>query len=88
MSEKIHLTALEQPRFPDDRPQSVTRFCPKCGREIPMEQRLCAFCENNGNIPRPAPRQKSTVLILSIILIFFVLLAAALFVTRKTGLRL
>ena len=88
MSEKIQLTSLEQPRLPDERPQSVTRFCPKCGREIPVEQRVCVFCENNGSISRP-PRShfKRVLLVVCLVLIFFLLLVAALFMTRKTGLR-
>ena len=88
MSEKIQLTSLERSRFPDERSQSVIRFCPKCGREIPVEQSVCAFCENSGSISRPPhSRFKRVLLIVCLVLVFFLLLTGALFVTRKTGLR-
>lgn len=83
MSEKIHLTAQEKSRLPEADVQNAIRFCPKCGRQIPLDQDICAFCKNTGEISRPIQRRRTKVLlILSIILVFILLLLIALFLTR------
>lgn len=88
MSEKIHLTAQKRFSLPDDERQNVTRFCPKCGREIPLDRKICAFCENTGKIPRPIlPKKEKVKLILLISVVFLFLLLLTLFLTRKTGLK-
>ncbi|MBQ6505109.1 MAG: hypothetical protein IJI57_14470 [Flexilinea sp.] len=87
MSEKIRLTAQEKPRVPDPDRQNAVRFCPKCGKEIPLDRSACLFCGNTGAIPYPArPRRRKVILIGSIVIIFLFLLALALFLTRNTGL--
>ena len=53
MSEKVHLTSQAGTRLPEADRQDAVRFCPKCGREIPLDRQLCVFCENTGEIPRP-----------------------------------
>ena len=88
MSEKVHLTVQEPARLPEIDHQDVIRFCPKCGREIPLDRQLCAFCGNNGKFSRhDLPKRQKALLILLIIAVFLVLFLAALFVTRNTGLR-
>ena len=87
MSEKIRLTAQEKPRLPDPDEQNARRFCPKCGKEIPLDRSTCVFCGNTGAIPYPAQsRKKKVILIGVIVLAFLFLLALALFLTRNTGL--
>ena len=87
MSEKIHLTAQEKLRLPDPDESHAVRFCPKCGKEIPLDRSTCVFCGNTGAIPYPAQsRRKKVILIGVIVLVFLFLLALALFLTRKTGL--
>lgn len=87
MSEKIRLTAQEKPRLPDPDGQNAIRFCPKCGKEIPLDRSTCVFCGNTGAIPYPArSRRKKVILIGVIVLAFLFLLALALFLTRNTGL--
>ena len=88
MSEKIHLTAQERFSLPDDERQNVIRFCPKCGREIPLDRKICAFCENTGKISRPIlPKKVKIKLVFLISVVFLFLLLLALFLTRKTGLK-
>ena len=87
MSEKIRLTAQEKPRLPDPDGQTARRFCPKCGKEIPLDRSTCVFCGNIGAIPFPAQsRRKKVILISVIVLVFLFLLALALCLTRNTGL--
>lgn len=88
MSEKIRLTALEKSRLPEPDRQNVVRFCPKCGREIPLDRNTCFFCENTGAIAHPKQpfgrKILTMVLIISSLLILF---TVALFLTRNSGLR-
>lgn len=87
MSEKIRLTAQEKSRLPDPDRQNAIRFCPKCGKEIPLDRSTCLFCGNTGAIPYPAQsRRKKVILIGVIVLAFLFLLVLALFLTRNTGL--
>lgn len=88
MSEKIHLTVQEQARLPEIDHQNVIRYCPKCGREIPLDRQLCAFCGNNGRFSRhELPKRKKALLIFLIMAVFLVLFLITLFMTRNTGLR-
>ena len=81
MSEKIHLTPQVQSRPPELEEQNVTRFCPKCGREIPLNRQICAFCENDGSIPLPrrSGREKLKIAAAILLLLLLLLLAAVLF---------
>jgi len=84
MSEKIRLTAQTKMRIPDTERRDVIRFCPKCGREIPLNRSQCAYCENTGAISRPRKSLKKQLLtILLISLTFLLLLITALFLTRN-----
>ena len=74
MSEKKSLTSLESARLPEADRQNARRFCPKCGREIPLDRQQCVFCANTGEIPRPSLSRKKKLLILLIILAAAVLL--------------
>ena len=67
MSEKIRLASQTPARLPDADRHDAVRFCPKCGREIPMDRRACAFCENTGAVPRPARSRKQKMLIFGIV---------------------
>ena len=83
MSEKIRLTAVEKPQVPDPDIQNATRFCPKCGREIPQDRRICGFCENTGAFSVHAqPRLRKPFIILLICFSFLFLLVLALYLTR------
>lgn len=87
MNEKIRLTAGAAPRAPELEPRNVKRFCPKCGREIPLDRKACAYCENTGAVHEiPRSRGKKLLSVLRIALILFFLLILALFLTRNTGL--
>ena len=86
MSEKIRLTAQAKSRLPEMDRQDAIRFCPKCGRKIPLDQSICAFCENTGFISHPRQSLKQKVLtIVLIVTVFLFLLIIALFLTRHTG---
>ena len=86
MSEKIHLTPREGFRLPAADRQKVTRFCPKCGREIPLDRHACAFCENTGAIPRPRLSRRMKLLILAgVILLLLVLLFTLDWMIRSAG---
>lgn len=86
MSEKIRLTAQPYNRLPDLDGESAVRFCPKCGRRIPPEQQLCAFCANTHEIPRPKLPRKTKLLILgALILMLLVLLLGLDFAVRSAG---
>lgn len=88
MSEKVRLTAQEQVRLPEVDRQNVIRFCPKCGREIPLDRQLCAFCGNNGKFSRhELPKRKKALFIFLIMAVFLVLFLITLFMTRNTGLK-
>ena len=87
MNEKIRLTPQEKTRLPEPDSQNVTRFCPKCGREIPLDQSAYVFCRNTGAMhPAAQPRGKKILIAALMALIFLFLLALALFLTRNTGL--
>ncbi|MBQ6520369.1 MAG: hypothetical protein IJI14_16770 [Anaerolineaceae bacterium] len=87
MNEKIRLTAGAAHRAPELEPLNVKRFCPKCGREIPLDRKACAYCENTGAVHEiPRSRGKKLLSVLRIALILFILLILALFLTRNTGL--
>ena len=88
MSEKIHLTVQDRFSLPDDERQNAIRFCPKCGREIPLDRKICAFCENTGKISRPVlPKKEKIKIVFLISVVFLFLLLFALFLTRNTGLK-
>ena len=87
MTEKIRLTAQEKPRLPDPDEPNAVRFCPKCGKEIPLDRSTCVFCGNTGAVPYPARSRKIKVILIGVIVMTFLfLLALALFLTRNTGL--
>ena len=67
--EKIRLSAKTSSRLPEADIQDVVRFCPKCGRQIPVGEQLCAFCANTGMIPRPALSRGRKLRILGLILL-------------------
>lgn len=88
MSEKIRLTANEKPRIPELDPQDAVRFCPKCGREIPLDRGVCVFCAEKELPRRPDLTRKKKLLILGVIILcFFLLLLTTLCLTRHTGLK-
>ena len=67
MSEKVRLESRAPARLPDADRRDAVRFCPKCGREIPLDQKVCAFCENTGAVPRPVGSRREKFLIFVII---------------------
>ena len=77
MSEKIRLTPQVRTVLPDADREDAIRFCPKCGRKISPEQRLCPFCENTGEMPRPKLPRKRKILIICAIVFFLLLLLLA-----------
>lgn len=88
MRGKIHLTGQERLHLPDVERQNVIRFCPKCGREIPLDRQICAFCENTGSISRPVlPKLVKIKFILMISTVLLFLFLFTLFITRGTGLK-
>ena len=74
MSEKKTLTALTAARLPEADRQNAKRFCPKCGREIPLDRQICDFCANTGEIPRPRASLRKKLVLLALLLIGAVLL--------------
>ncbi len=86
MSERIRLTPEIRTRLPEAERQDVTRFCPKCGREIPLDRQACAFCENTGAIPRPGlSRRTKTMVLAGVILLLLVLLFVLDWMIRSAG---
>ena len=86
MSEKIHLASRAPARLPDADRRDAVRFCPKCGREIPLDQKACAFCENTGAVPRPIRSRREKFLIFVIILaVMLILLFGLDLVIRAAG---
>ncbi len=86
MSEKIRLTALEASRLPDPDSSSAARFCPKCGRQIPLEQNICVFCGNTGAIPRPKlPRRQKLLILTAVVILLLILLFVLDFAIRSAG---
>ncbi len=77
MSEKIRLTSQVRAALPDMDREDAIRFCPKCGRKISPDRRLCPFCENTGEIPRPKLPRKQKVLMICGIVFFMLLLLLA-----------
>ena len=67
MNGKIRLESRASAKLPDADRRDAVRFCPKCGREIPLDRRACAFCENTGAVPRPIRSRKEKILISVII---------------------
>ncbi len=67
MSEKVRLESGASSRLPDADRRDAVRFCPKCGRMIPLDQKVCAFCENTGAVPRPVRSRREKFLIFVII---------------------
>ena len=87
MNGKIRLTPQQSTRMPELDSRNVTRFCPKCGREIPLDRSECAYCGNSGTfhaVPRPNGKKLRTVILIAMICLF--LLAFSLYLTRHTGL--
>ena len=81
MAEKIHLTPLTKTRLPDLDSRDAVRFCPKCGRQIALDRDLCVFCEEEGELPRPAlpKRKKQLVFCLILAVLLLLLLSLVLF---------
>ena len=87
MNGKIHLTPQQSARMPELDSRNVTRFCPKCGREIPLDRSECAYCGNSGTfhaVPRPNGKRLLTIFLVAVICLC--LLAVTLYLTRNTGL--
>ena len=86
MSEKIRLASQVPARLPDADRQDAVRFCPKCGRQIPLDRKACAFCENTGAVPRPVRPLKQKLLLFGVILgVLLFLLFALDLVIRTAG---
>lgn len=84
MTEKIHLTPLTKTRLPDPDFRDAVRFCPKCGRQIPLDRDLCGFCENESEIPRPAlPKSKKWLIFCLILTVLLLLLLGLILFSRS-----
>ena len=83
MTSKIRLTPETENRLPDLQGGGErVRFCPKCGREIPIERQLCAFCENETASPvRPKRPLRKKILLLLVLILALFLLAIPAFLT-------
>ena len=83
MSDKIRLTAETENRLPDlEGGGERVRFCPKCGREIPIDRQICAFCENENADPvRPKRSIRKKILLLLVLILIVLLLALPAFLT-------
>ena len=83
MSDKIRLTAETENRLPDLQGGGErVRFCPKCGREIPIDRQLCAFCENETASPvRPKRSLRKKILLLLVLILVLLFLALPAFLT-------
>ena len=86
MSEKVRLTPQAASRLPEPDGQNAVRFCPKCGREIPLDRKICVFCANTGEVPRPSlPRRRKLLILTAVVLLMLILLLALDWAIRSAG---
>ena len=87
MTEIKYLTPQAKNRLPEVDEPDVIRFCPKCGREIPVDRQYCVFCGNTGAIPRPARSRKQKLILLCAVAasMLLLLLGMALFTRGETA---
>ena len=83
MSDKIRLTPETENRLPDlEGGGERVRFCPKCGREIPIDRQLCVYCEGESASPvRPKRSIRKKILLLLVLILILSLLALPAFLT-------
>ena len=83
MSDKIRLTPETENRLPDlEGGGERVRFCPKCGREIPIDRQICVYCENESASPvRPKRSLRGKILLLLILILALFLLALPAFLS-------
>ena len=83
MTSKIRLTAETENRLPDLQGGGErVRFCPKCGREIPIDRQLCVYCEGESASPvRPKRSIRNRILLLLVLILALFLLALPAFLT-------
>ena len=83
MSDKIRLTPETENRLPDLQGGGErVRFCPKCGREIPIDRQICAFCENENADPvRPKRSIRGKILLLLVLILVLLFLALPAFLS-------
>ena len=83
MSDKIRLTPETENRLPDLQGGGErVRFCPKCGREIPIDRQLCVYCEGESASPvRPKRPLRGKILLLLVLILVLLLLALPAFLT-------
>ncbi len=83
MSDKIRLTAETENRLPDLQGGGErVRFCPKCGREIPIDRQLCVYCEGETASPvRPKRSIRKKILLLLVLILIVALLALPAFLS-------
>lgn len=83
MTEIKYLTPQAKNRLPEVDEPDVIRFCPKCGREIPVDRQYCVSCGNTGAIPRPVQsRKQKFLMICAVTAVMFLLLLGMVFFTR------
>ena len=83
MSDKIRLTPETENRLPDLQGGGErVRFCPKCGREIPIDRQLCVYCEGETASPvRPKRSIRKKILLLLVLILILLFLALPAFLT-------
>ena len=83
MSDKIRLTAETENRLPDlEGGGERVRFCPKCGREIPIDRQICVYCEGENAVPvRPKRSLRKKILLLAVLILALLLLALPAFLS-------
>ena len=83
MTDKIRLTPETENRLPDlEGGGERVRFCPKCGREIPIDRQLCVYCEGESASPvRPKRSLRRKILLLLVLILALFLLALPAFLT-------
>ena len=83
MSDKIRLTPETENRLPDLQGGGErVRFCPKCGRTIPIDRQLCVYCEGENASPvRPKRSIRKKILLLLVLILILLFLALPAFLT-------
>ena len=83
MSSPTRLTAETENRLPDlEGGGERVRFCPKCGREIPIDRQLCVYCEGESASPvRPKRSLRGKILLLLVLILILLLLALPAFLS-------
>ena len=83
MSSPTRLTAETENRLPDlEGGGERVRFCPKCGREIPINRQICVYCEGESASPvRPKRSIRKKILLLLVLILAVLLLALPVFLT-------